>query len=165
MNLGIQQMETTLIIITASTTEDFYEARKLFEQYQVFLGIDLCFQGFEAELNALSVMYGPPRGALLLARFEEVYVGCVGLRDLGNGIAEMKRMYVLPSFQGKGIGKALTVHLIENAKSLGYAAIRLDTIPRLEKAAVLYRNMGFREIEAYRYNPDPAALFMEKRLK
>ncbi len=79
-------------IVTAKTVEEFREARQLFEQYQAFLGVDLCFQGFEAELNSLSVMYGPPRGALLLARVENAYVGCAGLRDLGRGIGEMKRM-------------------------------------------------------------------------
>ncbi len=153
------------MIITATTAKEFVRARRLFELYQSFLGVDLCFQGFEAELNSLPVMYGPPRGALLLARLQKDFVGCVGLRDLGNDIAEMKRMYVLPSFQGRGIGKALTTRFIETATDLGYMAIRLDTIPSLEKAVVLYRSVGFREIEAYRYNPDPTALFMEKRLK
>jgi putative acetyltransferase len=122
---------------------EFTEARRLFEHYQAFLGVDLCFQGFEAELNSLPAMYGPPRGALLLARVEGVSVGCVSLRDLGDGIAEMKPMYVLPSFQGKGIGKLLTDRFVETARDLGYAAIRLDTIPLLGKAVALYRNRGF----------------------
>jgi putative acetyltransferase len=153
------------MIVTAATTEEFAQGRRLFELYQSFLGVDLSFQGFEAELNSLPIMYGPPRGALLLARLEQAFIGCVGLRDLGDDIAEMKRMYVLPSFQGRGIGKALTARFIETATGLGYTAIRLDTSPRLEKAVVLYKSVGFREIEAYRYNPDPATLFMEKKLK
>lgn len=156
-------METDLII-TATTAEEFVQARRLFELYQNLLGIDLCFQGFEVELNSLHVMYGPPRGALLLARVEGEFVGCVGLRDLGRDIAEMKRMYVLPAHQGKGIGKALTTRFIETAMNFGYSAIRLDTIPSLDRAVALYRKLGFREIEAYRYNPDPKALFMEKKL-
>lgn len=44
----------------------------------------------------------PPSGALILARQENLVVGCVGLRDLGEGICEMKRMFVLPTHQEKG---------------------------------------------------------------
>ena len=152
-------------IILAATSEHYAQAKSLFEAYQKYLGIDLCFQGFAAEIDSLSTMYGPPRGALLLARVEEDAVGCVGLRDLGDNIAEMKRMYVLPLFQGQGIGKALTIRFIATAKLLGYDAIRLDTIPKLERALDLYRRMGFTEIEAYRHNPEPTALFLELRLK
>ncbi len=151
-------------IILATTSEDYAQAKGLFEAYQNFLGIDLSFQGFAAEVNSLSTIYGPPRGALLLARVQMDPVGCVGLRDLGDDIAEMKRMYVLPLFQGQGIGKALTIRFMAAAKLLGYDAIRLDTIPRLETAVGLYRRMGFREIEAYRHNPDPTALFLELKL-
>ncbi len=152
-------------IILAATSEHYAQAKSLFEAYQKYLGIDLCFQGFAAEIDSLSAMYGPPRGALLLARVEEDAVGCVGLRDLGDNIAEMKRMYVLPLFQGQGIGKALTTRIIATAKLLGYHAIRLDTIPKLERAVDLYRRMGFTEIEVYRHNPDPTALFLELRLQ
>jgi GNAT superfamily N-acetyltransferase len=74
---------------------------------------------------------------------------CVILRD---NIAEMKRMYVLPLFQGQGTGKALTVPFIAAAKLLGYDAIRLDTLPKLERAMDLYGRMGFTEIEVYRHN-------------
>ena len=152
-------------IISATTPEDYAQVRHLFEAYQNFLGIDLSFQGFSAEIDSLSTIYGPPRGALLLAKIELYPVGCVGLRDLGDNIAEMKRMYVLPAFQGQGIGKALTIHFIATAKHLGYDAIRLDTILKLERAVDLYRKMGFREIEAYRHNPDPTALFLGIKLK
>jgi GNAT superfamily N-acetyltransferase len=152
-------------IIAATTPEEFGEARRLFEEYQDFLRGDCCFQGFQAELDSLPTMYGPPRGTLLLARVGGVPVGCVGLRDLGDGVAEMKRLYVLPPFQGKGIGKSLTVRFLETAADLGYTAIRLDTVPHLEKAVSLYKKLGFTEIAPYRDNPDPIEIFMEKRLK
>ena len=152
-------------IILATTSGHYAQAKCLFEAYRSFLGIDLSFQGFAAEINSLPTMYSPPRGALLLARVEEDLAGCVGLRDLGGNIAEMKRMYVLPVFQGQGIGKALAIRFIATAKLLGYDAIRLDTIPKLERAVDLYQRMGFREIEAYRHNPDPTALFLEIKLK
>jgi putative acetyltransferase len=151
-------------IFAAGTPEDFSQARRLFEDYQHFLGIDLGFQGFAAELDSLPRMYGPPRGALLLAQVDGGFVGCVGLRDWGENIAEMKRMYVLPSFRGQGIGSALTKRFIRVATDLNYEAVRLDTIPRLDRAISMYRNTGFKEITAYRHNPHPDALFFELRL-
>ncbi len=156
-------MESPLIV-SAATAAEYRAARRLFEQYQAFLGMDLEFQGFAAELNELAVMYGPPRGSLLLAKVGNAFVGCAGLRDLGGNIAEMKRMYVLPAYQGRGIGRLLTVRLLEAASGLGYEAMRLVTISRLDRAVALYRKLGFTEIEAYRYNPDPTVIYMEKRL-
>jgi len=156
-------METAQVV-TAATAKDYREARRLFEQYRAFLGMDLEFQGFRAELDSLAVMYGPPRGSLLLARVADEFVGCAGLRDLGASVAEMKRMYVLPAYQGRGVGKLLTVRLLEIASGLGYEAVRLDTISRLDRAVTLYRKLGFIEIDAYRYNPDPTVIYMEKRL-
>src|SRR5512140_3756610 len=94
-------------IIRANSPELYDAGRKLFLEYQAFLGIDLCFQGFSKELEALATMYGSPAGALLLAMDKGEYVGCIGLRDLGEGVGEMKRMFVRPSHQGKGIGRCL----------------------------------------------------------
>jgi GNAT superfamily N-acetyltransferase len=95
-------------IIEAEGESDYAAARDLIAAYQRWLGVDLEFQGFSKELESLSVMYGPPDGAMLLAEEGGVWVGCVGLRRLGGGDAEMKRMFVLPAYQGKGIGSKLT---------------------------------------------------------
>jgi putative acetyltransferase len=106
-------------------------------------------------------MYGPPLGALMLAVDEGEYVGCVGLRELGEGVGEMKRMYVRPSHQGKGIGRSLLDSFLRVARECRYQKICLDTIPELERALRLYRDAGFVEIAPYRHNPDPEAIFME----
>lgn len=79
-------------IIEAEGESDYAAARDLIAAYQRWLGVDLEFQGFSKELETLSVMYGPPDGAMLLAEEGGVWVGCVGLRRLGGGDAEMKRM-------------------------------------------------------------------------
>ena len=155
---------TSYSIVKASLPEHFTHARRLFEDYQRWLGIDLCFQNFSQELNALAEMYGPPAGALLLARIGEDYVGCVGLRNLGERRAEMKRMYVVESSRGRGVGFALAEACITSARSLGYEAIRLDTVPRLKAALAIYRKLGFVETPAYRHNPDPGAIFLELSL-
>ncbi len=109
-------------------------------------------------------MYGPPNGAMLLAQDDDMWVGCVGLRRLTDGNAEMKRMFVLPSHQGRGIGWTLTEEIVRTARVLRYPAIRLDTVPQLDHAIRLYERAGFSRILPYRHNPDPKAVFMELRL-
>lgn len=151
-------------VFTATTEEDYWQARLLIEEYARWLGMDLEFQGFPKELASLPRMYGPPRGAMLLVRHQAAIVGCVGLRELSGGFAEMKRMFVQPAFQGKGLGSRLLRTAICTARELGYAAIRLDTVPGLDRALALYRAHGFSETAPYRYNPDPGAIFLELKL-
>lgn len=76
----------------------------------------------------------------------------------------MKRLYVRPAFRGKGIGKSLTLALLKEARSIGYAVVRLDTLPIMREAIALYRSLGFREIAPYYENPVEGALFMELKL-
>ena len=151
-------------IEVAGTDEQFRQAGQLFRQYAEFLGHDLEFQGFSEELESLSEMYGPPKGALLLAYVEDQPVGVVGLREFEQGIAEMKRMYVLEGYQGMGFGKALTQAFLDHARDLGYQRVRLDSIRELDGALRLYRRFGFEEIEPYRFNPHPETVFMELRI-
>lgn len=151
----------TINITIAETPAQFETAGCLFRAYGEYLGLDLEFQGFSQELASLSEMYGPPHGALLLASVSGETVGAVGLRQFEPGVAEMKRMFVLPSCHGMGIGKALTEAFLEQARVLGYRCVRLDSIPKLASALRLYRSIGFRDIEPYRFNPHPDAVFME----
>lgn len=151
-------------IIEASTIEQYRQARLLVEEYARFLGIDLEFQGFSRELTDLPGMYGPPKGAMLLVHDGGAFVGCVGLRPLLDGCGEMKRMYLRPAHQGKGLGRMLMEAFLIKARSLGYKTIRLDTIPALGRALGLYRKFGFVEIPPYRHNPAADAIFMELKL-
>jgi len=151
-------------IEVAETTEQFDAGGRLFRAYAEFLGLDLEFQGFSSELASLPTMYGPPNGALLLAKLRDIHVGAVGLREFEPGVAEMKRMYVLPDYHGMGVGKALTEAFLGRAKELGYGSVRLDSIRELDKALRLYSDYGFKEIEPYRFNPHPEAVFMEYKI-
>ena len=138
------------------------EVRALFLEYARSLGFSLCFQGFDEELRALPGMYAPPRGRLLLATEDDAPAGCVGLHEWDAQVAEMKRLYVRPTFRGRGLGRVLTDAALAEARALGYRSVRLDTVPSLMQPAIaLYRELGFREIPPYRENPIPGALYLE----
>src|SRR5918993_3523792 len=154
-------MTTTFQLTRAERPEEFATARALFEEYAAALGVDLCFQNFERELNNLAVEYGPPGGRLLLASAEGEHVGCVGVRKLDDGVCEMKRLYVRPRARGTGLGRLLATEIIGAAKELGYGSMRLDTLPSMREAVPLYRSLGVKEKEAYRYNPVEGTIYME----
>lgn len=151
-------------IIIANTDEEYAAASVLFQEYAAWLGIDLCFQNFDEELLQLKEMYGLPTGAILLYKEEDAFAGCVAIRDKGNGIAELKRMYLRPQFQKRGIGKLLLEKALVIAKDLGYNKLRLDTLATMTPAINLYKAAGFYNIEAYYFNPEPDALYFEKEL-
>ena len=151
-------------IICAESKDDIAHARELFAEYAASLGFDLCFQNFESEIAELPGKYGPPDGRLLLAFDETQPAGCVGLRKIGDGVCEMKRLYVRPTYRGKGIGRALAVAILEAAREIGYQTMRLDTIATMIEAGALYRSLGFKETAPYCHNPIPGAVFMERAI-
>jgi putative acetyltransferase len=152
-------------LVEARTPEDLAQVRRLFRTYADWLGVDLCFQGFERELAELPGAYAPPAGRLLLARVGSDAVGCVGLRPLEPGVCEMKRLWVEPGLAGRGIGRALAERIVAAARQIGYRRMRLDTIPaRMPAAQHLYASLGFREIPAYYHNPLPGVVMLELEL-
>ena len=149
----------------ANGDADIAEARGIFREYEAWLGLDLCFQGFEEELKNLPGKYVMPSGRLLLAYSNGELAGCIALRSLGDDTCEMKRLFVRENFRGLQIGRMLIERLIEDAKKIGYARMRLDTFPpKMGKAVQLYEAYGFHVIEPYYDNPNEGVLFMELAL-
>ena len=152
----------SITITGAETPEDIAAVREIFREYEAWLDLDLCFQGFEDELKNLPGKYAPPKGRLYLAKADTGVAGCIALRPLSDDICEMKRLFVRDQFRGMRIGQLLIERVIDDAKQMGYKAMRLDTLPpKMGKAVRLYESYGFREIPPYYDNPNEGVLFME----
>lgn len=152
-------------LIKPSRPEDLDATRELFREYAQGLGVDLCFQNFEAELSALPGDYGPPRGALLLALVNGELAGCCALRPLDAvdypNACEMKRLYVRKACRGLGLGRQLVEAMLESARMAAYDAMLLDTLDDMEAARALYHELGFEEIPPYYHNPIAGAHYLK----
>jgi ribosomal protein S18 acetylase RimI-like enzyme len=160
----MDRASAVVVIRPALSSEDVALARTLFEEYAASLAFDLAFQGFDQEIEGLPGDYAPPQGVILLAMDGARVAGCVALRPHAPDTCEMKRLYIRPAHRGTGLGRRLVETLLAAARERGYRAMRLDTVPGMDAAISLYRSLGFREIEAYRSNPIPGALFLEREL-
>lgn len=123
----------------------------LFREYAASLPIDLYYQDFDGEIADVTAKYGPPRGALLLARDAAgLPAGCVALRAFdAPDRCEMKRLYVAPHARGSGLGRSLALAVIREARARGYRELLLDTLPAMTAALALYAELGFKAIDAY----------------
>ncbi len=154
-----------LIFTQAESPQHISQARELFLEYAQSLGFSLCFQNFDQELAGLPGDYTLPDGRLLLAEYDGELAACVALHKLESGICEMKRLYLRPSFRGKGLGRVLAERIIAEARQIGYKRMRLDTVePVMKDAVAMYRKIGFKEIVPYRANPIAGAMYMELEL-
>jgi GNAT superfamily N-acetyltransferase len=155
-----------LKIFQAETEQHYEQARELFREYLTWgygvvhqeYGITLDIDAFIQRVLENMEEFALPEGRLLLAGEVDEAIGCAGLRNLGMGRGEVKRMYVRPIYRGKGVGRALLNALIEEAKQIGYRKLLLDTPDCLHEAQQLYRSIGFVTIAPYPENDSPATL-------
>jgi GNAT superfamily N-acetyltransferase len=139
-------------VIRRATVTDAEELRALLLEYADGTGVDLSFQGFDKEL-------ADPIGT-----FEAFFLsehGCVAVRRIDDELCELKRLYVRDAARGSGLGRRLAETAIAEARARGYARMRLDTLPTMHAARALYTSLGFREIDAYRFNPVHGTTYFE----
>ena len=165
LTVGLPTRNCEMNLIQTDTSDHIEQVRELFKEYAASLEIDLCFQSFDQELVNLPGDYVPPHGRLLVAMENDRVAGCIALRKIGDGICEMKRLYVRSEFRAKGLGRKLVEAIVSEARKIGYARMRLDTLPgKMDEAIALYCSLGFVEIEPYYQNPVSSAKFMELEL-
>lgn len=136
----------------------------MLREYVEWIGLDLAFQEIDAELAGLPGDYVPPRGAMFVATAGSRCLAMIALRPIEGSIAEMKRLYVRPAARGRGLARALVGRVCDEAKTLGYTEIRLDTLPKMRDAQSLYEVLGFCDIAPYYDTPITGTRFMARKL-
>ncbi|NVJ98740.1 MAG: GNAT family N-acetyltransferase [Alphaproteobacteria bacterium] len=152
--------ERQLTITAAESPSDLAAVKAIFRAFVEFLPIDLSFQDIEGEMARFPGDFVH----LLIAKYGDAPVGAVALKDHGEGICEMKRLYVLPEGRGTGAGQKMCERLLSDAKGLGFHTMLLDSLTRLEAAVNLYRKLGFEEIQPYNFNPEDDVVYMQRLL-
>lgn len=155
-------------LITAQSSSELQAAGLIFREYADQLGVDLCFQDFDAELADLPGEYAEPQGALLLALVNGELAGCCALRPLISSdypnACEMKRLYVRKAHRRLGLGRQLAEAILDAARVAGYHHLLLDTLSEMESARALYDDLNFKEIPPYYFNPIAGAHYLKVEL-
>ena len=147
-------------VVRPARPDETATLRQLLREYgqaaEQAIGRDLSFDAFGDELAALPGRYAEEqRGAILLAEASGAVIGCVALRGLDEETCELKRLYVRPGTQGRGVGAMLVGGVIDRGRQLGYARMRLDTHISMLAAQALYVRFGFTEIPSYGHGLPP----------
>jgi ribosomal protein S18 acetylase RimI-like enzyme len=150
----------TFRIFEARWPDDRSTVESLFREYVGSLSEDISFQNVDDELSGLPGKYARPGGAVLVARAGEAAAGAIAYRMFEPGVCEMKRLYVRPSYRGRGLARDLANELIADARERGYRTMLLDTLASMQAARALYRDLGFVPVEPYYDNPLPGVMYM-----
>lgn len=147
----------TYSIRPPQSREEWETVRHLLVDYRNEFDDETCFTSFDEELENIERVYADPRKYKLVAVEHpgNKIVGCVGLREFSPGVAEMKRLYVIPSHRGLHLGKKLAEEIISIATKMKYKKMILDTMHAMQDAQKLYQRMGFVVAEPYD-NQDPS---------
>ncbi len=176
-------MTIELVAVDDVATRD--AARDLITEYLRWIaGLAAASYGLSFDIDAMvrsdiedRAKFYPPSGRFYVVRREDANVGVGCLKRLTPSVAEIQRMYVQPRVRGVGIGRLLLHQLLSDARAIGYAAVRLESLKFLSAAHALYKSVGFAEITPYAensmttYQPlstmdryRASAVFMELRL-
>jgi len=149
-----------VLFYQVKSAEHKQQAGALIREYLEWLNeLVQCRYGIEFDVESMvasdlsdSEKFHLPNGRFYLVQYKGDIAGVGCLKKLEEGVGEIQRMYVLPSFRGRGIGRAIVNRLIEDARSIEYSRLKLESLEFLEAAHLLYRSVGFHEIDPYADN-------------
>ncbi|EJL21713.1 GNAT family N-acetyltransferase [Novosphingobium sp. AP12] len=98
----------------------------------------------------------------------ETLAGCGAIKHLDDTQGELKSMRVAPAYRGKGVGRAILLRLLEEARSRGYTRVSLETgrPEPFQPAQGLYRAHGFAECAPFgNYVSDDFSICMTLELR
>ena len=161
----------SIVITQVESKADIEFAREVLAEYMAWtLSVEgdahdaPTFRGHREELAELPGVYMPPAGRLFLARETGQTAGCVAIKPNDTRVCELKRLYVRPTFRGRGLGERLVRRAIDEARSIGYKQMILDSHISMGSAHAIYRSLGFGLVDAPADFPDrfkPVIVFME----
>ncbi len=149
-------MSDDYIIRPPQTQEEWDQIPGLLLDYKNEFDDDTCFTTFDEEMANVRNVYTDPGSHLILAveESEKKVVGCIAMRTFSPGVAEMKRLYVVPSHRGLHLGENLALEILSYAEEKGYNSMLLDTMYEMHAAQKLYQQLGFVKVEPY-HDQDP----------
>jgi GNAT superfamily N-acetyltransferase len=140
-------------------------SRALFDEYMALVRARLGDDFTPSEdIFATEGAFDGPGTAWLVLYEDGVAVACGGLRPLGAGVGEIKRMFVTAAARGRGHGRALLAELERRARDAGYDRVRLYTTEVLHEARALYDGAGYRRIDVPAVTGRAEDIWLEKRL-
>jgi putative acetyltransferase len=119
-------------------------------------------QGALQDMDDIQKYYFDKDGVFLVMTDDNRIIGMGAIRRLEDNICELRRLWLLIEYHGKGLGYRLMMELLRYAREMGYEKMRLETAPRfLTRATAFYRRLGFYEIPAYEIiHPNDIAMEM-----
>ena len=135
----------------ATTAADFAQGRRLLRRAEALA--NAANDDPQGEAISLTEIYGSEEADLLLAKSSGDYAGCVALRKLEKGVAEIERLFVKPEQRGKGIGRELVSAGIKTAREKGYRSLRFVCPRALTRVLAYCRRLGFVSRPPYRLEP------------
>jgi putative acetyltransferase len=101
----------------------------------------------DKDLDSIESYYSENGGYFGVVEELNYIVATIGLYRVDETTCELRKMYVLPNFRGKGLGKNLMEFALKKAKEMGFKRVVLETASPLKEAIGLYKRFGFQEFE------------------
>ncbi len=158
-------MPGLFIIRSPESSEEWATVKKLLLDYRSEFDDETCFTSFDQEIENIEAYYSEKDKIKLIAKetLTGTLAGCVALRRFSPGVAEMKRLYVIPSYRGQNLGRQLAEAIIEKAMEQGYHTMILDTMHEMQAAQQLYLLLGFHPIPPYNDQDESKVKCFEKK--